>query len=121
MAEFKNPPELKGLDFTDKEITEANRRNRLLRVTIETSMACNLKCRYCSNKAGKPLPNELSLEEIKNDIDQALELGARSVVFIGGGEPLLYKHIFELIEYADRRGGNAPDVHKRDAGDKGSC
>jgi radical SAM protein with 4Fe4S-binding SPASM domain len=104
MAEFKNPPELRGLDFTEKEVKETNENNRLLRVTIETSMACNLRCKYCFNKAGKPLPNELDKEEIKGVIDQALQLGAKCVIFIGGGEPLLYKDIFELIEYVNEKG-----------------
>ena len=75
-----------------------------MRITVETSKICNLKCRYCCADAGNPYPNELSYDEIISVIDQAKTFGARSVILIGGGEPLMYKRYFDLVDYINDNG-----------------
>jgi len=46
----------------------------------------------------------LSLEEIKDIVLQAKELGIRTVSIAGEGEPFLYKPIKELIAFIDKKG-----------------
>ncbi len=88
-----------GLEFTPEEVTSCRKNNGLLSMELELSRACNLRCIYCYASSGKPLPNELSLPEIFSVIDQAVALGAKKIVVLGGGEPLLYPDIFKVIDY----------------------
>ncbi|MEK6938804.1 MAG: radical SAM protein [Nanoarchaeota archaeon] len=64
-----------------------------------TSILCNIRCRYCNGISGTPPPGEISLSVIKNVISQVKELGAESVVVIGGGEPTIYPYFKELVRY----------------------
>jgi MoaA/NifB/PqqE/SkfB family radical SAM enzyme len=100
---MKENKKISGLDFTQEEVDQAIKNNQLLSFDLEFSRACNLKCRYCY-AGGRALPNELSLDEIKDVIDQAVTLGAKNVVNIGGGEPLLYKHYWEILNYEREKG-----------------
>lgn len=92
-----------GLDFTWNEVNKAIKKDKLLSFDLEFSRACNLKCRYCY-AGGKALKDELSLQEIYNVIDQAVDLGAKNVVNIGGGEPLLYKYYWHILNYERKKG-----------------
>ncbi|MBU4082510.1 radical SAM protein [Patescibacteria group bacterium] len=89
----------KGLDFTWGEVDQAVRENKLLSFDLELSRACNLRCIYCYAESGEKLPNEMSFREIKDVIEQCIDLGAQRMVIIGGGETLLYKRFFELADF----------------------
>lgn len=65
---------------------------------IYSTLACNLKCKHCLVSAGKELKGELTTEEIKKLVDDAVELGVKRF-YITGGEPFLKDDIFELITY----------------------
>lgn len=73
---------------------------------LELSRACNLRCVYCYAESGVPMANELSLDEIFSAIDQAVALGARKIIVLGGGEPTLYKNLFPVIDYILAQGVN---------------
>ena len=100
------PPFLKAIDFPEKDF---NNDNLLLELRIHVIESCNLRCIYCLSSA--PFVNEqgnngneikLSLEDIKNNIKQAKELGIKTVSITGSGEPLLYKNLRELIKFIKR-------------------
>ena len=88
-----------GLEFSPEEIAAARSKNGLLSLELELSRACNLRCVYCYAESGLPMDNELTLDEIFSVIDQAVELGARKIIILGGGEPTLYKDLFTVIDY----------------------
>ncbi|MBU2234002.1 radical SAM protein [Patescibacteria group bacterium] len=96
------PPFLKAIDFSEKDFSN---NNLLLELRIHVIEECNLKCIYCLSNA--PFISEkkengkikLSLEEIKNNIRQAKELGIKVVSITGSGEPLLYKNLKAVIEF----------------------
>ena len=88
-----------GLEFTQDEIAEVRSANRLLSMELELSRLCNLRCIYCYAASGMPLENELSLDEITDAVDQGVALGARNIIVLGGGEPLLYPDLFKVIDY----------------------
>jgi MoaA/NifB/PqqE/SkfB family radical SAM enzyme len=96
---FSPPPLPKGLDFTDGEIVQAVKEDRMLMLVIHTPRRCYLKCPYCFTKGWKMKGDYLYLEEYKDVIAQAKELGAKSVWWVGAGEPFLYKHWHGLIKY----------------------
>lgn len=59
---------------------------------------CNLNCNYCScRKRDRNL--EMDFEMAKKVIDKLKDLGCKAVTITGGGSPLLYSHIKELIDY----------------------
>lgn len=95
---------LHELGFDNEEIAGCLQRKELLSIELEFTKKCNLRCVYCYSNAGEPLENELSLEEIKSVILQAKELGARKVILLGGGEPLMYRDITGVIDYIDSLG-----------------
>ncbi len=88
-----------GLEFSPEEIATVRAKNGLLSLELELSRACNLQCIYCYAESGSPMENELTLDEIFNVIDQAIDLGARKIIVLGGGEPTLYKDLFKVIDY----------------------
>jgi len=70
-------------------------------LTLNMTGACNLKCAYCHTDAGERNPNEMSIEDYKSVIDQAINLGVK-VVWIGGkGEPTIDPKFREVVEYVN--------------------
>jgi radical SAM protein with 4Fe4S-binding SPASM domain len=103
-APFKSPEKVYGLHFSEEEIANAIRGRRLLTLDVETSRVCNLRCVYCYSSAGRKRKNELSIDELRGVVDQAVDLGAKVVTVIGGGEPLLYPQLRELVAHIASRG-----------------
>jgi len=63
---------------------------------------CHCKCVHCSaDPFIDPSRKELTTDEIKTVVDDALDLGSSLVIFVGG-EPLIHPDIFELIRYVDK-------------------
>ena len=75
-------------------------RQKVLRITdIAVTYECNAKCPHCCSTMNVDHNKEiLSLDEIKSCIKQAVGLGSIIFNFLGG-EPLVYKHIYELIRF----------------------
>jgi radical SAM protein with 4Fe4S-binding SPASM domain len=99
-----------GLEFSRQEAQAAARDKRLLSFELETSRACNFRCIYCYARAGQPMPGEMSLEEMADAAGQAVALGARKVVLLGGGEPCVYPRLGELIGCLRSRFGLAVEM-----------
>lgn len=93
-----------GLDFTDEDIAASLRRGGLLSLELEFSKRCNMRCIYCYASAGAPLEGELTLDEMKGIIVQAKDLGARKIILLGGGEPLMYDGVTEVVEFIHKLG-----------------
>lgn len=70
---------------------------------VEVTRACNLRCLHCLNNSGTKLENQLSYEELKNLILKYSENGIQEIRFTGG-EPLVYKNIYDLIKLATDNG-----------------
>jgi radical SAM protein with 4Fe4S-binding SPASM domain len=87
------------LGFSRAEIAACVERGALLSLELEFTRRCNLRCVYCYAAAGEAARDELSLSELRDVVEQARELGARRIVLLGGGEPLLFHRLPELIEH----------------------
>lgn len=94
-----------GMEFSQEEIVECRRKKGLLSLELELSRVCNLRCVYCYASSGVPLENELSFSEITDAVEQAVSLGVKKVIILGGGEPLLYPRLFEVIDFVQSIGG----------------
>ena len=68
-------------------------------LTWELTYACNLQCVHCLSSSGRRDPRELTTTEAKRVLD---DLRAMQVFYIniGGGEPMIRRDFFELVEYA---------------------
>ena len=71
----------------------------------EITRACALTCKHCRAEAQpRPNPNELNHAESIDLIDQVADLGP--VMFVlTGGDPMLRKDLFELIDYSAKQRG----------------
>lgn len=74
-------------------------------ISIEITTCCNSKCTHCFARAGLSKLSTLSIETIKEIIDESFDLGYRNL-HITGGEPLLHKSFFDIIDYAFTKGFN---------------
>lgn len=84
-AEYKG----RGLAIAPKKLDE---------LWIYYTLACNLRCKHCLVSAGKGLKDELTLQELKNLVDEGIKLGVKRF-YITGGEPFIKEGIFDLISY----------------------
>lgn len=108
------PPKLVGYEFDKSEIEGAVKNKKLLALLLAYNTKCNLHCPFCFTQSGKKAICELKKQKISTDllnfeglkriIDNGIELGIKSVVFWGEGEPLLDKELFfSLVKYANKK------------------
>jgi mycofactocin radical SAM maturase len=72
-------------------------------LTWELTYACNLQCIHCLSSSGRRDPRELSTAEAKQVLDELHDLQV-FYINIGGGEPMIRKDFFEIIQYSVDRG-----------------
>jgi MoaA/NifB/PqqE/SkfB family radical SAM enzyme len=68
-------------------------------VSIEVTRKCKCNCDHCTVTEGE---GEMTTDQIKSIIDQALDMGTFIITFTEG-DPLLRDDIFELIEYVNKQ------------------
>jgi mycofactocin radical SAM maturase len=68
-------------------------------LTWELTYACNLQCVHCLSSSGQRDPRELTTAEAKRVLDELRDLQV-FYINIGGGEPMVRRDFFELVEYA---------------------
>jgi mycofactocin radical SAM maturase len=68
-------------------------------LTWELTYACNLQCVHCLSSSGQRDERELSTDEAKKILDELRDLQV-FYINIGGGEPMVRRDFFELLEYS---------------------
>jgi mycofactocin radical SAM maturase len=68
-------------------------------LTWELTYACNLQCVHCLSSSGRRDPRELTTAEAVDLLDELRDLQV-FYVNIGGGEPMVRRDFFELVEHA---------------------
>lgn len=71
-------------------------------LTWELTYACNLACTHCLSSSGRRDPNELTTSEAKSLIDEIADMQI-FYINVGGGEPMIRRDFFEIVEYAVAR------------------
>lgn len=89
---------IKGWNITEKHYRNPD----ILPVVDFRAMtpACPHDCFHCFTDK---LKKTLTLDEIKNVIDQLAEMKTVAIDYLGEGEPTLDKNFFEIIEYTAKR------------------
>lgn len=79
-----------------------------LNISFLPSTACNLKCRHCLNF--NPFAKQFYVREweaLKADVDLFFSHVDYIMLFhVSGGEPMLYQHTADLIQYIDEKYGD---------------
>lgn len=75
--------------------------NKIYSVCWNITEKCNESCEFCY----RTIVQDLSLEDNKAIADKLIEHGVEKITF-AGGEPLLYKGLFELAEYIKQKDPN---------------
>src|SRR5262245_24558520 len=103
---------MKGWDFSRAEVASAIAGHRMLNPAMELgSNVCPWNCDFCFTESPENmdgwkhrLAREMSLDQRLDLIDQAAALGARTINFVGAGEPTIETHFWKLLErMVDRR------------------
>ncbi len=64
---------------------------------------CNLRCKHCYQRADRPLPNELSLEEKLSLVEQLDRAGVAAIA-LSGGEPTIHPDFLTIVKAIADRG-----------------
>ena len=94
---FANTPILTFFYKYFKQLTIDN--NFPTHLFIESTSACNLKCKMCPRTDGDTLIGNMDFGLFKKIVDEAKQYGPRSFCLHLFGEPLLAPKIIEMIKY----------------------
>lgn len=92
------PAIIKGWDIPKEEYIKAHESEGLVKLLIDLSNVCNLSCSGCftkrvdggwNGKNKKRLPNEIPYEHQIQLLEEAADLGVKTVDIVGAGEPTL--------------------------------
>lgn len=75
-----------------------------LHISVWPTIKCQFNCPYCCCKYDKNKFSELNINEFKDAVDVLVKYGTKALEFSGGGEPLLWKHFCEAVEYVYYQG-----------------
>ena len=71
---------------------------------LNVNQQCNMRCKWCyAEHTHYPSEREMSYTLAKEIVNICLELGVSEFVLIGG-EPTLWSHLFDIIQYIKERG-----------------
>lgn len=76
---------------------------KALSINWEITRQCNLRCTYCRVNGGLAEKHELTKKDILKIIDELKKNNFRHLKFTGG-EPLVRKDFWEIVEYAHKKG-----------------
>ena len=104
---FKNG--INGWYFPNEVIDKAYRNSGILMLDMEFGTKCSLDCHYCFRTNDvrdrlRPTPIAVTDEEVIDTVDQAKEMGAESIHFVGKGEPLEEKKFLLIVHHIVREG-----------------
>lgn len=68
-----------------------------MKIGIELTRKCDKLCWFCYNNSTSNSSDELSFDELSSFVRELSKLRQRPILCFGGGEPLLYSRINELI------------------------
>jgi len=94
--------------LTDERVKNTSATSQMKRCEMIITEYCNFSCPYCRGLKpeiyGDRKLKQLSLEEIKQNIDYWCEGQPLENIRFSGGEPTLHKDIVEIVKYSKEKG-----------------
>lgn len=106
--EIKNI-KLKNLDLMAERRKELYKHPKLRNLFLEVTSRCNARCEHCGSSCGEKIQkDEISKEKLLETLKEIADHYDASQILLSvtGGEPLLRKDVFEIMEYATSLGFN---------------
>jgi organic radical activating enzyme len=79
-------------------------RNTVISTHVSPEGECNLKCSYCSVNY-RTTHSRIPLNVVKKYVEDLMTRGLRAVILTGGGEPTIYPHFNELVQWLKKEKG----------------
>lgn len=94
------------LKWWNERLEKFRQEHRLQYLFWETTHTCNLHCRHCGSDCGPAAAGELTTAEIKGVFKSIAEdYDAKTImVAVTGGEPLMRKDLFDVMDFASGLG-----------------
>lgn len=73
-----------------------------LKISMNLTKRCNLRCKQCFSNSGELQREELSTEDMKKLFDDMQKYGT-FYICLGGGEPLTRPDLLEILEYGKEK------------------
>ena len=93
----------KELDLVAEQMKDLVEKPVLRNLFLEVTLRCNAKCEHCGSSCGYSIPkDEIEAEELKKVFKEISEHYDPEMVLltVTGGEPLMRKDLFDIMEYA---------------------
>ncbi|MHC9539948.1 MAG: radical SAM protein [Vulcanimicrobiota bacterium] len=74
-----------------------------LKVSVNITSNCNLRCRHCYSYIESGAKNEMTLSMAENLMDQMAEMGV-FLLSVKGGEPFYHSGLMDILDYGRSRG-----------------
>lgn len=95
----------KILNYFDRVMDLAKGKDvRPITVEIDPTNICNHDCTWCISKEPRKGNESLTTDDIKRIVVELAEGGVKSIVYKGGGDPLVYRHIIEILNFTHETG-----------------
>lgn len=105
---MKNLNEIGFYTLSDERAKNSSETSQMKRCEMIITEYCNFKCPYCRGLKAEIYGNraikQLSLEEIKRNIDLWCENEPLENIRFSGGEPTLHPDILSIVSYAKSKG-----------------
>jgi len=98
---------IEGWWFSNKEIEEANKNDKMLTLDLDVGKACNLDCGYCFAQTQCEQRSHYvkeTTERVIKLLDEAADLGVKSIKIVGAGEPTMFPGLIKVLEHAHKLG-----------------
>lgn len=89
-------------DYIEINHKKENKLSSPLKISMNITKKCNLRCKQCFTESGIKMENELNTNEIFSLFDQMREIGT-FFICLGGGEPLTRTDLLDILEYGNNK------------------
>src|SRR3970040_1629006 len=104
---------LEQFDFSKKFLLHPEQISRYIKVErpfpinieVDLTELCNHGCSFCYSAWYRKWDrSSLDTDIVKQRLEEARNMGTKSITFTGGGEPMLHKDFMEILQYSTQLG-----------------
>lgn len=100
--ESKKIKELLNGDYNEIDNKKENQISAPLKISMNLTKKCNLRCKQCFSDSGEILAQELTTEDMYKLFDDMNKYGT-FFICLGGGEPLTRPDLLDILNYGNKK------------------